>query len=249
MDDEKDSNGNNITPFPGQKERRERQVLRVMRVANDGRSSPSEPAINLPPAVKALGFLMISIHLLQWAAPFFIGEVRTDRLIEALGFVAARYTDGKAWGIPAFTSPITHMFIHGSWLHLGVNVLSLLAFGAGLEKWVGARRMLLLFFLTAIIGAFLQCLLQPHLTVPMVGASGGISGMFGALLVEMNARGNLRTNGRNPLLVFAAVWILTALFFGFMGVPGAGGAISWATHIGGFLAGMGLARTLSKRPF
>jgi membrane associated rhomboid family serine protease len=131
-------------------------------------------------------------------------------------------------------------------MHLGVNMLSLMAFGAGVEKWMGARRMLLIFFATGFAGALAQCLVAPHLDAPLIGASGAISGLFGALLVQMNDRKVLQANGRNPLLIFAVLWVVTALFFGWFGAPGAPGPISWATHIGGFVAGMALSRPIAR---
>jgi membrane associated rhomboid family serine protease len=242
MDDNEDDKDGKVTRFPDEKERRTRIILRA---ANDG-ARKDEPALNLPPAAKFLCVSMTLIYLVEWALPFFIGEERTDSLIYALGLVVTRYTGGQAPGLAAFTSPVTHMFVHGGWVHLGINVMSLMAFGAGVEKWMGPRRMLLIFFLTGLIGALGQCLVAPHLDSPLIGASGAISGLFGALIVQMNDRGVLAANGRNPLLIFAVMWVATALFFGFFGVPGAPGAISWATHIGGFVAGMALARPVAR---
>lgn len=239
MDEEEDRK---VTKFPGEKERRERLILRA---ANDG-APVREPVLNLPPAIKALSLVLILVYLVQRLLPLLIGAPAADDLLYALGLVPARYTGGQPFGAAAVISPVTHMFLHGGWMHLGVNVLSLMAFGAGVEKWMGGKKMLLIYFICGIAGAFLQVALSPHSDNPMIGASGAISGLFGALLVQMNDRGVLQSNGRNPLVIFAGVWVLTSLFFGVFGVPGAEGAISWATHIGGFGAGMALARPVGR---
>jgi membrane associated rhomboid family serine protease len=169
-------------------------------------------------------------------------------LTYALAFVPARYTGGLDFGISGVVSPFTHMFLHGGWMHLGVNVLSLAAFGAGLEKWLGARKFLAVYFLSGLTGALCELLWMPRLEAPMIGASGGISGLFGALLVVMYGKGYMgQGSGMQRLLPFVLIWLATTVFFGWFGVPGTGGAaIAWQTHVGGFLAGMMLAKVMAR---
>jgi membrane associated rhomboid family serine protease len=197
--------------------------------------------------VKALSFAILAVSALQFLLPFVIGQENTNAFIYDFGFVPARYTGALPLGLNGLVAPITHMFLHGGWLHTGANVLSLMAFGAGLEKWVGTRKLLLLFFACGILGAGLQFALSPGLQYPMIGASGAISGLFGAMMIMFHDKGYMGgKRGMAALLPFALLWIGTSVFFGAFGLPGAEGAISWGTHVGGFLAGMALARPVSK---
>lgn len=236
MTSDEDEN-NNVTPFPGEPERQGRRFLRA---ANDG-GGKDEPALNLPPAVKALTVALLIVFLVQKFLPWLLGGEFVAEWVYHLGFVPARYTEsgvdeGTLAPLFAAVSPVTHMFLHGGWLHLGINVLSLMAFGAGVEKWRGKRGFLLVFFGSGLVGALAQFALAPYLENPMIGASGAISGLFGALLIEMRARGHLGEAGK--LWPFILLWIAISVFFGAFGVPGEAAPIAWATHVGGFFGGM-----------
>jgi membrane associated rhomboid family serine protease len=79
---------------------------------------------------------------------------------------------------------------------------------------------------------------------PLIGASGGISGLFGAVLMMAQQRGQM--GGWRALLPFIAIWILISLFFGYFGMPGAEGPIAWTAHVGGFIAGILIYRPLAS---
>lgn len=221
----------NIRPFPGKEQRRR------LYAANDA-SSPREPVLRLPPAVKILCLLLIGMGVVQQLMP-------DDGLTFMLAFVPARYTDGAFEWAEIF-SPVTHLFVHGGWLHIGVNLGMLMAFGAGLEKEIGAKKCLILFFAGGLAGALSHFALAPHSPYPLIGASGAISALFGAVVMMMYRQGALGAGGYRRLLPFVLAWIGLSLFFGFFGMPGAGGDIAWATHIGGFLAGLALFDPVSK---
>jgi membrane associated rhomboid family serine protease len=145
------------------------------------------------------------------------------------------------------------MFVHASTLHLSINVLSLMAFGAGIEKKLGGKHMLLFYLACGLGGAFIHALIDIHSDMPMIGASGAISGLFGGIIMLMFEAG-LMGDGEaksgfakyKGLLPVIAVWIGSAAFFGIYGVPGVDNPIAWDVHIGGFVSGLLLYRPFSR---
>jgi membrane associated rhomboid family serine protease len=246
-----------IARFPDARERQE--LERRLKAAND-RLPGGEPILNLPPVVKWFCILLILVQvfvqLLLWLPADWHGEAVADWLIGNFAFFVLRYTGDMPFGWQGIVSPVSHMLLHGGWLHLGVNVATLAAFGAGLEKTIGGKRLAALFFVTGIIGAFTHtvmyvlygasgnAMLFPHPEAPLIGASGGISGLFGGILMMAQDRGLM--GGYKKLLPFVAIWILISVFFGFFGMPGAEGPIAWTVHIGGFIAGLLLYRPFAR---
>lgn len=201
----------------------------------------NQPILNLPPAVRGLCLVIVAVHLLQ----AFLPQLMSDDFIVALAFIPARYTGDLPLGIAGLTSTVTHMFVHGGWMHLIVNIAGLMAFGAGLEKIMGARRLLIFYFACGFCGAAAHFLLNMHETAPMIGASGAISGLFGGVMMMMYSAGMLGS-GYRRLLPLIIVWILMSMAFGFFGLPGVDSPIAWATHVGGFLGGLLLYRPVMR---
>ena len=82
--------------------------------------------------------------------------------------------------IPASATVLTSMFLHGGWLHLGLNMLFLWVFGGKVEESMGHSRFLIFYLLCGVAAAVAQAMMSPGSTLPMVGASGAISGVLGA---------------------------------------------------------------------
>lgn len=218
---------------------------RKLAAANDAKPA-SEPMVSLPPVVKKMSLLLVGVFLVQQYAP----DALVAPLYEYGSFVPARYTGGMVFDAAAITSPILHMLLHGSWLHLLMNLGMLMAFGAGLERHAGPRVLLVLFVLSGIAGAFFHVLFYPDALRGLIGASGGISGLFGAVLMMMFAHQDPyagRSARLKQLFPFIAVWIGVSLFFGFFGMRGEDADIAWTAHIGGFLAGLLLYAPIAKR--
>lgn len=134
---------------------------------------------------------------------------------------------------PAIAPWVLHVFVHGSWMHLVMNTLALLAFGAAAARPFGSgikasAGFLLFFFACALAGVFAQYLVEPDSQIPMVGASTGISGCFAA---AGWARGGLR-----GMLSLALPWLLINIVLALAGTQ-MWIAIAWAAHIGGLIAG------------
>jgi membrane associated rhomboid family serine protease len=170
------------------------------------------------------------------------------------GFVPARIADGLPvpGGVPTALTPISATFVHAGLMHVAFNMLLLGFCGRFVEASIGPGLFVLLYVVGAYAAAAAQYAVDPHSVVPMVGASGAISAIVGAYALFYGRR---RTRGWGPfsgltlhVLWLGVAWIglqtLIALAGG--GLPGvpAGGAIAIAAHIGGFLAGLALARPL-----
>ncbi|MGQ0767119.1 MAG: rhomboid family intramembrane serine protease [Gemmatimonadota bacterium] len=151
-------------------------------------------------------------------------------------------------------TPITSMFLHGSWPHLLGNCLYLWVFGNNVEDSMGRGRFLVFYLLCGLVAAAAHVAVQPASPVPTVGASGAISGTLGAYLV-LHPRAHVKTI--IPILIFPWIvsvraWVILIFWFVWQVLSGlpelmavrpevSGGVAVWA-HIGGFVAGLALIR-------
>jgi membrane associated rhomboid family serine protease len=202
-----------------------------VRRSGPGRGAP-ERAINLPPALLWLIVINMAVHLLRQA----LGESADQQIVMLLGLVPTNYTGdpGAPWW-SLLLAPITYQFLHGGWLHLGVNMISLAAFGAPVERLLGVRRFVLFYLSAGIVAGFIHVLFYSDSSDPVIGASGSISAVFGGVLIVLWQAGRMPS-----LLPVAGIWIALNIFFGvFGGTPGSGGdPVAWTAHIGGFVYGL-----------
>ncbi len=148
---------------------------------------------------------------------------------------------------PAILTPITSMFLHGGWMHLIGNMLFLWVFGNNIEDAMGHWRYIGFYLLAGLAAAGGQIASDPSSVIPMIGASGAISGVLGAyLMLYPKARvlmlvwlGFLVTTIRVPALIVLGLWIVMQIFNATLS-GGGGGGVAWWAHIGGFIAGMAL---------
>lgn len=165
------------------------------------------------------------------------------------GFIPVRVNGvpGDEWLAPVFLTPLTATLVHANLIHLGFNLLIHLFCGRSVETILGGRQFALLYLIGAYAAAAAQYFADPLETVPMIGASGAISAVIGAYSMMF---GRNRVKVANPTLALwlnalwlAAAWVGLQLVIGFtFGRVGANIAI--AAHIGGFLAGLLLAKPL-----
>lgn len=157
---------------------------------------------------------------------------------------------------PIWLTLITCMFLHGSLMHLGSNLLYLWIFGDNVEHRFGPVKFLLFYLAAGIAASFAQILLKPDSVIPTLGASGAISGVLGAYLV-LFPRNKVKVLvlymvTTVPAILVLGLWIGTQLFNGagklFEG-DGAGGGVAYAAHIGGFVAGLLVALAVRKLGF
>jgi membrane associated rhomboid family serine protease len=151
---------------------------------------------------------------------------------------------------------LTHMFLHGSWMHLLGNMWFLWLFGNNIEDSMSRPRFVAFYLLCGLGAAGLQVVAAPASVIPMVGASGAISGVMGAYLVlfprvrvfTLVPLGFFMTNVALPAWVMLIYWMFLQFVGGLsrIGVEGEGGVAFWA-HIGGFVAGVVLVKLFASR--
>ena len=155
--------------------------------------------------------------------------------------------------VPAWLTVFTSMFMHGSWMHLIGNLLYLWIFADNVEDRLGHGRFVVFYLLCGIAAALAQALPDPRSQIPMVGASGAISGVLGAyLLLYPRAHvlvllplGPFSQLMRLPALVVLGLWFALQLLSEMIAPAGAG--VAFRAHIGGFVAGLALLPLFRKR--
>ncbi len=159
--------------------------------------------------------------------------------------------------LPAPVTLFTSMFVHGGWMHLIGNMLFLWVFGNNIEDVLGKFRFILFYVLCGLGAAGLQILIDPGSEIPMVGASGAISGVLGAYIILYPRVKVLTlifffliTMVRIPAVWLLGVWIGYQIVFAIFEFGNAGGGTAWFAHIGGFIFGVGLIFILKpgRRP-
>jgi membrane associated rhomboid family serine protease len=152
--------------------------------------------------------------------------------------------ENEPWVSPT-GSIFTAMFLHGGFFHLAGNMLYLWIFGDNVEDRMGRGRFIAFYLICGAIAALAQALLDLRSTVPMIGASGAVSGVLGAYLV-LYPRANVLVAmpflvARVPALLMLGLWFAGQLAYALLREPGAGG-VAFTAHVGGFLGGAVLIR-------
>ena len=191
-------------------------------------------------------FWQLSLGRGQEAAVYALG------VIPAVLFDEARLASELEWVAPALT-PITSMFLHGGILHLAGNMLYLWIFGNNIEDAMGHARFIVFYLLCGVAAVFAQALPDTSSTIPMIGASGAISGVLGAyLLLYPHARvlvliplgfflHTMRLKAGIVLGIWFAMQVISSL------ASGDGPGVAWNAHIGGFVAGIVLLPIFKRR--
>ena len=195
--------------------------------------------IKTPWATYTIVAANVLIHfLVTWNTNFVI----SDSIARTFGFDPASF--GTLSAVPTL---VTSMFLHGDLLHLFGNMVFLLVFGRKVETQLERLNFIALYFVTGITAAMTHTLMEPGSYVPLIGASGAISGVLGAFFIyNPGARITLildpvliyflrRLTIRLPAWVFLAIWSFLQISMGLK--PQASNVAFWA-HVGGFAAGV-----------
>jgi membrane associated rhomboid family serine protease len=147
--------------------------------------------------------------------------------------------------LPVYFNFLSSMFMHGSIAHIFGNMLFLWIFGDNLENLLGHIRYAIFYVVCGIAAALAQIIMGPDSIIPMLGASGAISGVLGGYILLFPQR-QVRAIIFNflttvPAFVAIGIWIVYQLIVGYMTDPGTGG-VAYAAHIGGFIAGVVLIK-------
>ncbi len=196
-------------------------------------SNGKTPFINwdkIPPFTR---WIMAAFLIVQLIMSFAIDPADKIAIIYYFGFVPAMYGGAVEWSWSALISPFTTLIIHSSWIHLGFNMAMMLVMGVFFEREFGAKRTAIFFILCGLAGNLAYLLLDFNSTVPVIGASGAISGLFAVTFTIMIERGLMGAEmQRRGSLPFILLWSTVIIGLGLISSD-----TSWQSHIGGFIGG------------
>ena len=206
-------------------------------------------------------FALIGLNVLVWVLIQGMGtEPRLSASVCELGLIPgeilSRLPAGTPVGMgnvpcevaasPHWITPLSSMFMHGGWLHLIGNMWFLWVFGNNVEDSMGRFRFLLFYLLTGLAAAATQMLVNPSSAIPMVGASGAISGVMGAYIIlyprvrvhMLVFLGFFFFRVAVPAVFMLGYWFLLQLLGGVPSIARESGGVAFWAHTGGFVAGM-----------
>ena len=203
------------------------------------------PVRGIPVVTTCLILLSMGVYLWQLTLP----PQAAQTAINLLGFMPALLfghasLEGQPWVSPA-GSIFTAMFLHGDFPHLASNTLYLWIFGDNVEDRVGGGRFVAFYLICGAIAALVQALPDMRSTVPMVGASGAVSGVLGAYLVLYPCANVLvavpYVSFRVPALVVLGLWFAGQIVSALVAEPDSHG-VGFIAHVGAFIGGAALIR-------
>lgn len=191
-------------------------------------ASQKEPYFNIAPVTGALVVAFVFLHLFRVLEPFPIEQI----LLHRYAFVPELFLHDSLLNSYRL---VTYAALHGNVLHLTINLFGLLAFGNGVERALGKNWLLASLLFGSVMGVLGHTVLFPQSDIPLIGASAGVSALFGTMMAVLY-RGRV-------LLHAAVVFIAINCVIGYVGMPSQPGlAIAWQAHIFGFLAGIVVAK-------
>lgn len=175
--------------------------------------------------------------------------------IDITGIQVIRDSMGHTGEVPHYATPLpvyfnflSSMFMHGSIMHIFGNMMFLFIFGDNLENLLGHLRYAVFYIVCGFAAAAAQILMDPSSIIPMLGASGAISGVLGGYILLFPQRQvraiifNFMTTV--PAFVAVGIWIVLQLITGYL-TPARTGGVAYAAHIGGFVAGLALVKVFA----
>lgn len=152
---------------------------------------------------------------------------------------------------------LTSMFLHGSWMHLLGNMWFLWLFGNNVEDSMGRLRFVVFYLACGLAAALGQVMTNPSSAIPMVGASGAISGVMGGYLVlypkvrvfALIPLGFFWTSVALPAWVMLGYWFLIQFVSGLATFGSKVGGVAFWAHVGGFVAGVVLVKLFARSDF
>jgi membrane associated rhomboid family serine protease len=263
----------------------------------DGRSPRHEPMFNAPAAVVGLAVVLVAIYAaFDWANPriqdfvlvnfaFVPGRLTVSLWpAEAVKLLMRARTDVAAFeqlramrdlqaltgGIKPWTL-LTYALLHGSWTHVVLNTVWLIAFGPPVARRFGTTRFLVFVAAAAVVSALAQWSSAPMEFAPLIGASGADSGLMGAVTrfifqpgAPLGAPGPREGDAAEPVpaaslaevvvnsraRIFVGVWLVSNFIFGAFARPlGLSDMpVAWIAHLGGFAMGIFLFPLFDRRP-
>ena len=150
--------------------------------------------------------------------------------------------------LPIYFNFLSSMFMHGDFAHIFGNMLFLFIFGDNLESLLGHIRFAAFYIICGMAAAIAQIVMDTDSVIPMLGASGAISGVLGGYIL-LFPQARVRAIIFNflttvPAFIALGIWIGYQILLGYFSDPGSGG-VAYAAHIGGFVAGLVLVKVFA----
>jgi len=221
----------------------------VIPISDDNRGRRITPYVSY-----SLIAINILVFLYQITLPDTVGDPALTEFIVRWAAIPDEVSAGTD-----LQTLISSQFLHGGWLHIAGNMLYLWVFGDNVEDVMGHFKFLAFYLLTGIAAGLAQVFIDPNSAVPIVGASGAISGLLGAYIL-LFPHGKIRslvfigfffTSFMIPAWIQIGLWILLQFVNGFFTLGVAteetSGGVAYFAHIGGFIAGMVLVWVFLNR--
>lgn len=211
----------------------------------------NEPILRAPRVVTGFIIAFIVLHV----GSLFLTDAQFQYLFESFALSPERFAyygwngeGGTADALAAYVPLVTYAFLHGDFVHLIFNSVWFLVFATMVTRRIGTARVLVLSLIATLGAAFVHLIFHWGSPVPVVGASGAVSGLMGAafrfILIDPNTsptwpRERLPLFSR-PVLLASAVMVVLNVLLGITGfAPGGfGRSIAWEAHLGGYFAGL-----------
>jgi membrane associated rhomboid family serine protease len=187
-------------------------------------------------------------YLRSYGARGLVSQQEILQNISAYDLFVFRY--GFRPAAPTLSTLMSCMFLHGSWMHLAGNMLFLYIFGNNVEARLGSLPYLLVYLVTGVVATLFFAVFAPGSQIPLVGASGAISGVLGCYFLWFPRNRVktflflfpfLMTTVMLPARLVLGVYLIIDNLLPFIVNGGVGSGVAYGAHIGGFLGGLGLA--------
>ncbi|HSQ78403.1 MAG TPA: rhomboid family intramembrane serine protease [Nitrospirota bacterium] len=199
----------------------------------------------------------IAVNIAVFIYELLLGAGAREAFVSSFALIPERlfFPQTAARGmVPVEATVFTSMFMHGGFLHIAGNMLYLWIFGNNVEDSMGRMRFIIFYFLCGIIAAYSHALANTSSTVPMIGASGAISGVLGAYLmlyprarvVTLVVFGFYVRTVQLPAMFVLGFWFVLQ-FLNALISAGTGEGIAWYAHVGGFVTGMALIGLFKRK--
>jgi len=198
------------------------------------RGPTHEPIFNAPWPALALVAAILGGYALQT-------RFSIEQVVAAFAFSPAALAEGR------WATLVTALFVHGGWGHALMNGAFALAFATPVARFFGPRAggalaFFVFYFACGVLSNLGYAAVHPGEHLPLVGASGAVSGLMGAAARLIDGRGRVGRLFSSPVLGMGGAWLVVNLLIGVLGgglLPGAGGSqVAWEAHVAGFLAGV-----------
>lgn len=199
---------------------------------------------------------IVNLILIAICVVVFIVQIGWEggRMASHFGFIPNAVLGNQPSDMTDYLSLFTSLFLHGGLMHLAGNMLFLWIFGDNVEDAMGHTRFLAFYLICGLLSLFTHAMVEPHSTIPVIGASGAISGVMGAYFL-LYPKANISVfllffvffkTVRIPAAVVIGIWFLMQLLGAYTAAANQPGIAFWA-HIGGFVGGMALVKFFIRK--